>query len=119
MNCAVLLFIFTHARCYNTWQTSAKVSTRFVCHEYYNKHFKMEHFKSLLLLITTVLCLENVQAYFISIDAHAEECFFDKVSSGTKMSLMFEVAEGGFLDIDVKVLIIVLCLLHLSKRYPF
>jgi hypothetical protein len=32
-----------------------------------------------------------------------EECFFDKVTSGTKMSLMFEVAEGGFLDIDIKV----------------
>lgn len=41
--------------------------------------------------------------YFIQIDAHAEECFFDKVTSGTKMSVMFEVAEGGFLDIDVKV----------------
>ena len=41
--------------------------------------------------------------YFVNIDAHAEECFFDEVSSGTKMSLMFEVAEGGFLDIDVKV----------------
>ena len=38
------------------------------------------------------------------IDAHADECFFDKVTSGTKMSLMFEVAEGGFLDIDVQVI---------------
>nr|CAG4641190.1 EOG090X0D99 [Eulimnadia texana] len=39
-------------------------------------------------------------AYFVTIDAHAEECFFDKVAAGTKMSLTFEVAEGGFLDID-------------------
>jgi hypothetical protein len=23
--------------------------------------------------------------YFITVDAHAEECFFDKVESGTKM----------------------------------
>ena len=36
-------------------------------------------------------------------DAHAEECFFDKVKMGTKLGLMFEVAEGGFLDIDVKI----------------
>ena len=53
------------------------------------------------------VCLASlipVQGYFINIDAHAEECFFDKVTSGTKMSLMFEVAEGGFLDIDVKVM---------------
>ena len=37
------------------------------------------------------------------VDAHAEECFFDKVKTGTKMGLMFEVAEGGFLDIDVRI----------------
>lgn len=49
-------------------------------------------------------CLISIiNGYFISIDAHAEECYFEKVTSGTKMSLMFEVAEGGFLDIDVKV----------------
>ena len=44
-------------------------------------------------------------SFLITIDAHAEDCFFDRVSSGTKLSLMFEVAEGGFLDIDVKVII--------------
>ncbi|VDK54831.1 unnamed protein product [Anisakis simplex] len=42
-------------------------------------------------------------AYFIHIDANEEQCFFDRVTSGTKMGLMFEVAEGGFLDIDVKI----------------
>jgi hypothetical protein len=25
--------------------------------------------------------------YFITVDAHAEECFFDKVESGTKMGM--------------------------------
>lgn len=43
------------------------------------------------------------KGYFITIDAHAEECFYEKVTSGTKLSLMFEVAEGGFLDIDIKI----------------
>jgi len=42
--------------------------------------------------------------YFISVDAHAEECYFDRVAAGTKLSLMFEVVEGGFLDIDVKII---------------
>uniref|UniRef100_A0A8C5SDI9 Transmembrane p24 trafficking protein 2 n=12 Tax=Colubroidea TaxID=34989 RepID=A0A8C5SDI9_LATLA len=41
--------------------------------------------------------------YFVSIDAHAEECFLERVPSGTKMGLIFEVAEGGFLDIDVEI----------------
>lgn len=29
---------------------------------------------------------ENV-AYFITVDAHEEQCFFDKVEAGTKMGL--------------------------------
>lgn len=67
---------------------------------------KMDILQVSLAFLVTVLCLGSVNAYFISIDAHAEECFFDKVSSGTKLSVMFEVAEGGFLDIDVKVHVI-------------
>ena len=56
-------------------------------------------------LFLTLLCtlMSTSEAYFITVDAHAEECFFDKVKSGTKMGLMFEVAEGGFLDIDVRI----------------
>nr|CAG4635055.1 EOG090X0D99 [Alona affinis] len=42
----------------------------------------------------------SANAYYVTLDAHAEECFFDKVSAGTKLGLTFEVAEGGFLDID-------------------
>ena len=61
------------------------------------------HFNSILAALVSIISLEFIDCYFINIDAHAEECFFDKVTSGTKMSLMFEVAEGGFLDIDVKV----------------
>jgi len=54
-------------------------------------------------LVAGCALLASVEAYFVTVDAHAEECFFDKVKSGTKMGLMFEVAEGGFLDIDVRI----------------
>ena len=63
----------------------------------------MNCWQSFLSVALTFVLIELGSCYFINIDAHAEECFFDKVTSGTKMSLMFEVAEGGFLDIDVKV----------------
>ena len=63
----------------------------------------MDTLPSLIAFLVTLVFVGNTEGFFINIDAHAEECFFDKVSSGTKMSLMFEVAEGGFLDIDVKV----------------
>lgn len=63
----------------------------------------MDILTTISLFILSVILQGNVEGYFINIDAHAEECFFDKVQSGTKMSLMFEVAEGGFLDIDVSI----------------
>lgn len=58
------------------------------------------------LYLTAILLLSSLNglnAYFLVIDAHAEECFFDKVTTGTKLGLTFEVVEGGFLDIDVKI----------------
>ena len=54
-----------------------------------------------LLLLT--LFSHKGDTYFITVDVLTEECFFDKVKTGTKMGLMFEVAEGGFLDIDVRI----------------
>jgi len=33
-----------------------------------------------------------------------EECLFDDIPSGTKVSGSFQVSTGGFLDIDAKVL---------------
>jgi len=47
--------------------------------------------------------LSAANAYFITVDAHADECFFEEAKTGTKLGLTFEVAEGGFLDIDVSV----------------
>uniref|UniRef100_A0AC35FLJ6 GOLD domain-containing protein n=1 Tax=Panagrolaimus sp. PS1159 TaxID=55785 RepID=A0AC35FLJ6_9BILA len=47
--------------------------------------------------------ITQLDAYFITIDAYEEKCFFERVKNGTKLVLMFEVAEGGFLDIDVKI----------------
>ncbi|XP_054944782.1 transmembrane emp24 domain-containing protein 2-like [Physeter macrocephalus] len=47
--------------------------------------------------------LGTASGYFVSIDAHAEDCFFQRVTSGTKMGLIFEVAEGGFLDVDMEI----------------
>ena len=55
-----------------------------------------------LLAIGALLVAKSSQ-FFITIDAHEDECFFDRALAGTKLGLMFEVVEGGFLDIDVKI----------------
>lgn len=63
-------------------------------------------FLFLVLNWTLLKCLCSVpaaEAYFLVIDAHGEECFFDRVSATTKLGLTFEVVEGGFLDIDVTI----------------
>ncbi|CAH8472532.1 unnamed protein product [Schistosoma turkestanicum] len=56
--------------------------------------------------IFTLFCvayLSYCHGYYIVVDANSEECFFDRVASGSKLTLHYEVAEGGFLDIDVNV----------------
>jgi hypothetical protein len=53
--------------------------------------------------LIVLLSIKSALSYYILVDAHSEECFFEKLTSGTKLLLTFEVIEGGFLDIDVKV----------------
>ena len=57
----------------------------------------------LISVLSLISILQRCHSYFVNVDAHGEECFHDRVTPGTRMALMFEVADGGFLDIDVKV----------------
>ena len=45
----------------------------------------------------------KIRYFFFQIDANDVDCYYDRVKSGTKMGLIFEVAEGGALDIDVSI----------------
>lgn len=75
-----------------------------------------------LIYLLVIVLFRGSFAYIITVDSHAEECFFDSVHSGSKMGkreapklpnffnifvqlsgLMFETIEGGFLDIDVRI----------------
>lgn len=47
--------------------------------------------------------LQRSEAYITTLDAHSEECFFEKAIASTKLGFTFEVIEGGFLDIDVSI----------------
>ncbi|XP_005183552.2 transmembrane emp24 domain-containing protein 2 [Musca domestica] len=62
--------------------------------------------RKLSLLITIFALMQMMyssQAFVVNVDAHNEECFFEKIEAGTKFSVTFEVIDGGFLDIDIKV----------------
>ncbi|KAK2719781.1 hypothetical protein QYM36_005304 [Artemia franciscana] len=57
----------------------------------------------ILKVLPVIELFSRAYSYIVTIDAHGEECFFEKMQAGTKMGLTFEVTEGGFLDIDVKI----------------
>nr|ADO29234.1 suppressor/enhancer of lin-12 protein 9 [Ictalurus punctatus] len=52
-----------------------------------------------ILIVCFFTCLS--QAYFVTVDANEEACFFDRAKVGDRLTLFFEVSEGGFYDIDV------------------
>ncbi|CAF3970880.1 unnamed protein product [Rotaria sp. Silwood1] len=54
-------------------------------------------------LFIVLLSIKSTFSYYVLVDAHSEECFFEKLTSGTKLLVTFEVIEGGFLDIDIKI----------------
>jgi len=58
---------------------------------------------ALFLLLVCFSTFSKVNCYIITIDAHGKECFFEKVEFGAKLGLTFEIADGGFRDIDVKI----------------
>lgn len=52
--------------------------------------------------IFALLCLAKISsAFLVEVDVNSEECFFDRASVGQRVTLVYEVAEGGFYDIDV------------------
>uniref|UniRef100_A0A0N5A4U5 GOLD domain-containing protein n=1 Tax=Parastrongyloides trichosuri TaxID=131310 RepID=A0A0N5A4U5_PARTI len=60
-----------------------------------------------LQLLTALLLIiylpTSISGYFLHLDANEEQCFFERVEVNTKLGMMFEVAEGGFLDIDYRI----------------
>lgn len=57
-----------------------------------------------LAIVSFLLLLTGpVEAYITTLDAHSEECFYEKAIAKTKLGFTFEVIEGGFLDIDISI----------------
>jgi hypothetical protein len=45
-----------------------------------------------------------VEGFFFTVPATKEECFLEDLQVGTPVTFMFQVTEGGFLDVDIQVL---------------
>ncbi|RUP44958.1 hypothetical protein BC936DRAFT_148795 [Jimgerdemannia flammicorona] len=58
--------------------------------------------RSLCLLVCLLLAclLHCATAATVVVPAHAKECFFEELKQGDRMTITFQVGEGGNLDID-------------------
>ncbi|BGO88578.1 hypothetical protein NBRC10512_002668 [Rhodotorula toruloides] len=52
------------------------------------------------LLVVLALCVARVHAHTIDLDAGAKECFFEDLHTEDKMTVTYQVAGGGHLDVD-------------------
>ena len=43
-----------------------------------------------IILCLCVILFKSTEGYFVTIDAHAEECFFEKVTAGTKLGKLLD-----------------------------
>merc|ERR1711871_228237 len=55
-------------------------------------------------LLFAALASSPASALTFTIQPNKEDCFFEEINKGEKVSMTFQVASGGFLDIDVKLL---------------
>jgi hypothetical protein len=60
----------------------------------------------LLVIFTFLSAICLVTAHTITIPAHVKECFFEELQVDDKMTITFQVGDGGQLDIDFWVSII-------------
>ncbi|KAG5449808.1 Suppressor/enhancer of lin-12 protein 9 [Clonorchis sinensis] len=56
-----------------------------------------------LLLALSLFSWRPCCGFYVDIDANGEECFIERIPPNKKFTLHYEVAEGGFLDIDAAV----------------
>jgi p24 family protein beta-1 len=49
------------------------------------------------------LAARPASAFTFGVDATTEECFFETIEDRTPVNIMFQVIEGGFLDIDIQI----------------
>uniref|UniRef100_A0A0K0DXG2 GOLD domain-containing protein n=1 Tax=Strongyloides stercoralis TaxID=6248 RepID=A0A0K0DXG2_STRER len=56
-----------------------------------------------LTILLFFICLP-ISGYYLQLDSHEEQCFFEKLREKSHIGIIFEVANGGFLDIDYKII---------------
>ena len=56
-------------------------------------------------ILGLVSFIQCTSAYFVNIDAHAEECFFERVTAGTKLGklILFKIVRNIYIMFNVPI----------------
>ncbi|CAM0141538.1 p24 complex component [Umbelopsis sp. WA50703] len=60
----------------------------------------MQHSRTVVLLVLLACICHRVASLAINVQADTQECFFEDLDVGDKMTVTFQVGDGGNLDID-------------------
>ncbi|GAB5586567.1 p24 complex component [Umbelopsis nana] len=60
----------------------------------------MQHSRAFILLTLLVCLCQQVASLAVNVRANTQECFFEDLDVGDKMTITFQVGDGGNLDID-------------------
>jgi len=57
----------------------------------------------LSLILVVLVLLKSARCFIITVDAHETMCFYDHANVSDKVTISFEVMEGGFKDVGVEI----------------
>ncbi|XP_054273527.1 transmembrane emp24 domain-containing protein 2-like [Macrosteles quadrilineatus] len=57
----------------------------------------------MLILVNFLAVLNICSGWLVNVDPHTDECYYEKIDAGKKANLVFQVTEGGFLDVDITI----------------
>lgn len=74
--------------------------TRSICQLYFSNILMANKIALSIFCISLIAC---VQSFVFNVEATKEECFFEVLAVNSPIGIMFQVIQGGFLDIDIEV----------------
>lgn len=66
--------------------------------------FILQMANKILLSIFCISLVASVHSFVFSVEATKEECFYEVLAVNSPIGIMFQVVQGGFLDIDIEVI---------------
>ena len=57
-----------------------------------------------LFILVSISLVSLTRSYLVTVDVNNEECFYERMSNHDKLGIVYDVIDGGFLDIGFRVI---------------